>query len=268
MTKKLQLIISLSATLGLIACSNSSSDTPTTPTNVPTDSSGATPTTNNKILGADFRVGKTLAFVEEIPGTEDSFVSVHMFEEGVDVNCENITDQEPRNVLHVTSRLEMNKAVRITEQQIDSPTTPPERTEGTPEGSEEGSVERPSLSAETENPVEREEGRRETSMEIPEGYERSDEVAQAVFLNTNGEQDIATEGYLIVTSRTENELRGIIAAKGKSDDRVSQIERTEFTAEICPIPAGGIERPESPEGEGQTNPENPESESGSGETNP
>lgn len=267
MTKKLQLIVSLGATLGLIACSNSSSNTPPA-TNVPKNSSGVTPTTKNKILGADFRVGKTLAFVEEIPGTEDSFVSVHVFEEGVDVNCENITEQEPRNVLHVTSRLEMNKAVRITEEQIDSPTTPPDRTEGTPEGSEEGSVERPSLNAETETPVEGEEGRRETSMEIPEGYERSDEVAQAVFINTNGEQDIATEGYLIVTSRTEKELKGIIAAKGKSEDRVSQIERTEFTAEICPIPAGGLERPGTPEGEGQTNPENPESESETETPNP
>lgn len=269
MTKAFQMIVSLSATIGLVACSGTSNDTPPA-TQVPTNSSGAQPTGTNKILGTDFRVGKTLAIVEQIPGTEDSFVSVHVFEEGVDVNCENLVDQEPRNVLHITGRLDLNKAVAITEEQLDSPTTPPERTEGTPEGSDEDTTERPSLSADDdENPGEREEtGRGESTLEIPDGYERSEESAQAIFINKDGEKDIATEGYLIITSKTDNEVKGILAVKGKDQERVSQIDRTEFTAELCPVPATDSDAPGTPE-ENPTTPENPESGSDeSGSTNP
>ncbi len=215
--KKLFTVLSLSATLGLVACSSSNDSAPAAP--VPrapaADSSGAQPTTTNKILGTDFRIGKTLAFVEEIPGTEDSFVSVHMFEEGADVTCDNIMDQEPHNVLHVTARLDMNKAIVIEEMQ----------EEGDGSGSE---LPRPS--------AEEDEARRESSLNIPEGYERSEDTAQAVFINRDGEQDIATGGYLIITSRTDREIEGIIAVRGKDENRVSQLDRTEFRAEVCSMP--------------------------------
>src|SRR5690606_25129167 len=133
------------------------------------------PGETNKILGTEFKVGKTLAVVEQVPGTQDSFIALNIFEEGVDVNCGNLFQQEPRNMFHVTSRLELNKAVVISPEQSDNPTTPP------------GSPESPAPSADDDNDDNgREEGegrREESSMKIPEGVEKAAGVAQATFLN-------------------------------------------------------------------------------------
>lgn len=253
MIKALLMILPLSAILGLAACSDSSSSSGAEIPQAPSDSSGAQVNETNKILGSDFKVGKALAIVTQIPDSEDSYVSVTIFEDGTNVTCETLFKQEPRTLLNVGGVLDLNKAVMIVPAENNPEAGAEEENETTPSmlltaddddddnGDDNGDDnESESSSDSTGSPA-----------DTPAGYEKASGVANGTFITKEGGQDVATAGYLIVTTRTDNEISGIIAAHGSTADKISHLEMTEFVAEVCALPESSDEATETPEGDSE-----------------
>ncbi len=214
--------------LALAACSSGggSGGAPANPAN-PSGGRQDTPTNivGEKVVGQDFKIGKALAIVETLPETNESFVSVHIFDQSANVTCENLYSEEARTKFEVGGMLEIGKALVISEAT----------------GAEETAANDAAANSEDVivSPITRVAALAESDpdLTIPAGVATSEAPADGIFLTKDGGEDVAVAGYLIVESRTGSEVRGVLAAKGKSADKPSKLSKTSFVAEVCALPA-------------------------------